>query len=84
MVYSVLILKRAQRQLSRLSRAMYPRVRDSIRDLATTPRPHGCMKLTDREGWRIRVGPVRVVYEINDETRSVTILDIGPRATIYR
>ncbi len=41
-------------------------------------------KLTGREGWRIRVGQYRVIYEIEDVIRVVTVLDVGHRRDIYR
>lgn len=62
---------------------MYPRVRDAIRDLANTPRPPGCKKLVGRDGWRIRVGDYRVIYEIDDSTRIVTVVHIGHRRDVY-
>jgi len=64
--------------------AAYERVRDAIRVLAEAPRPTGCLKLTGRDGWRIRVGNYRVVYEIDDGGRMVTVLHIGHRRDIYR
>ncbi len=56
MSYSIGILRRAQKALARLPKRDYERVRDAIRALAENPRPPGARKLTDREGWRIRVG----------------------------
>ncbi|MEN3000905.1 MAG: type II toxin-antitoxin system RelE/ParE family toxin [Armatimonadota bacterium] len=84
MSYTVQILPRAQRQLAKLPAEVYERVRDALRALAEEPRPHGCLKLTGREGWRIRVGNYRVIYEIDDTNRTVTILDIGHRRDVYR
>ncbi|MBE0431769.1 MAG: type II toxin-antitoxin system RelE/ParE family toxin, partial [Dehalococcoidia bacterium] len=65
MIYSVLILRRAQKELAQLPTETYERVRDAIRDLASDPRPRGGAKLTGREGWRIRVRDYRVVYDID-------------------
>jgi mRNA interferase RelE/StbE len=84
MGYTIHILRRAQRELARLPRESYERVRDAIRALAENSRPRGCLKLTEREGWRIRVGNYRVVYEIDDEQQAVTVLHIGHRRDIYR
>lgn len=56
MNYMVVILQRAQKELAQLPRGVYERVRDAIRTLSQQPRPMGCLKLTGREGWRIRVG----------------------------
>jgi mRNA interferase RelE/StbE len=84
MNYSLIILPRAQKELSQLSSAAYARVRDAIRELAEDPRPPGCLRLIEREGWRLRVGDFRVVYEIDDKQRSVTVLQIGHRVDVYR
>ena len=84
MSYQVNILRRAQKALGGLDQKFYERVRDEIRKLADEPRPTGCSKLTGRDGWRIRVGDYRVIYEINDKEEIVTVLDIGHRRDIYR
>jgi mRNA interferase RelE/StbE len=84
MNYSLTIKKRASKALAKLPNEDYEQVRDAIRDLAKTPRPSGCLKLTGREGWRIRVGVYRVIYQINDPEQKITILDIGHRKDIYR
>ncbi|MGD1102627.1 MAG: type II toxin-antitoxin system RelE/ParE family toxin [Terriglobia bacterium] len=84
MNYLLFILPRAQKELAQLSSAAYPRVRDAIRELAENPRPPGCLKLTGRDGWRLRVGDFRVVYEIDDKQRKVTVFHIGHRRDVYR
>jgi mRNA interferase RelE/StbE len=84
MIYAIAILRRAQRELQRLPLADYERVREAIRALAQNPRPPGCLALTGRAGWRIRIGNYRVIYEINDVQHTVTILHVGHRRDIYR
>ncbi|MFP5261568.1 MAG: type II toxin-antitoxin system RelE family toxin [Blastocatellia bacterium] len=59
-------------------------MKDAIRDLSQVPRPQGCKKLTGREGWRIRVGGYRVIYEIDDARQTLTILPIGNRRDVYK
>ena len=59
MTYAIVILRRAQKELADLPENSYPRVRDTIRDLAQEPKPAGSRKLVGREGWRIRVGTYR-------------------------
>jgi mRNA interferase RelE/StbE len=83
MNYQVLIVRSAQKSLASLSKTNYERVRDAMLALAQNPRPSGCKKLTDREGWRIRVGDYRVIYEIDDPGRTVTVLQIGHRSDVY-
>lgn len=84
MSYQIQILRRAQKALARLPRKDYERTRGAILALAEEPRPPGSKKLTGREGWRLRVGWYRVLYEIEDQIRVVQIIDIGHRRDIYR
>jgi mRNA interferase RelE/StbE len=84
MIYTVLILRRAQKELASLTGPDYVRVRDAILALANDPRPPGCQKLTGREAWRIRVGDYRVLYEINDDALTVTVVHVGHRGSVYR
>lgn len=84
MSYAVNILRRAQRELATLPTDSYTRVRDAIYALGDVPRPPSCLKLSGREGWRIRVGSHRVIYEIDDTQRIVTVLHIGHRRDVYR
>ena len=83
MSYQVLILRRAQKALADLPKGDYERVRDAVATLAETPRPNGSKKLAGRKGWRIREGDYRVIYEVDDGNRQVTVLDIGHRRDIY-
>ncbi|NLG70168.1 MAG: type II toxin-antitoxin system RelE/ParE family toxin [Firmicutes bacterium] len=84
MRYSVFILRRAQKEMAALPLEVYPRVRDAIRDLADDPRPPGVRKLAGRDGWRLRVGDYRVIYDVDDESRRITVLHIGHRRDVYR
>ena len=83
MSYSILTLRRAQKQLGQVPGKDYQRVKDAISSLAQEPRPRGCSKLVAREGWRIRVGDYRVIYEIDDSQQVVTVLHVGNRRDIY-
>ncbi|MFM8925198.1 MAG: element excision factor XisH family protein, partial [Microcystis panniformis] len=56
MNYTIAIKKQASKALANLPQDSYQKVRDGIRALADNPRPAGCLKLTGREGWRIRIG----------------------------
>jgi mRNA interferase RelE/StbE len=83
MSYDVLILRRAQKELANLPKTDYQRIHDAVEALAEEPRPVGCKKLVGREGWRIRVGDYRVIYEVDDTNQKVTVLHIGHRRDIY-
>jgi mRNA interferase RelE/StbE len=82
--YRLFLLPRAQKELARLPTDSYERIRAAIRALAEEPRPPGCRKLTGREGWRIRIGDYRVLYEIEDTPKTVTVVQVGHRRDVYR
>jgi len=84
MTHAARILRRAQKESAQLPTGDYERVRDAIRALSQEPRPRGCRKLTGREGWRIRVGNYRVIYDVDDKQQSLTTLHIGHRRDVYR
>ena len=83
MSYTVLILRRAQKELADIPAKDYERVRNVISTLAQNPRPPGCLKLTARDGWRIRVGDYRVIYAIDDSQQVATVLHVGHRRDVY-
>jgi len=82
--YAVTITRRAQKELAHISAADRASIIAALRGLAVNPRPPGCQKLTDREGWRIRIGQYRAIYEIDDTTLEITVLTIGNRRDVYR
>lgn len=84
MTYAIEILRSAQKQLARLDRQDQDRVLAAIRGLAEEPRPPGCKKLSGREAWRIRVGSIRVIYEIHDNHLRILVVVIGHRREVYR
>jgi mRNA interferase RelE/StbE len=50
--------------------------------LKVNPRPVGCKKLTNEEGYRIRVGNYRILYTIDDTNSSVNIYKIAHRKDV--
>jgi mRNA interferase RelE/StbE len=82
--YALRILPRAEKELSALDSKPYESVKKRIYTLSDEPRPAGCRKLADHPGWRIRVGDYRVVYEVDDAAKMVTVLRVGHRKEIYR
>lgn len=84
MIYSIEILRAAQKQLSKIERTHQQRIIDAIRELAADPRPSGCKKLSGRPAFRIRIGSFRVIYEIHDKQLLVIVVTIGDRKDVYR
>ena len=76
----------AQRDYDKLERSNAPvlrRTSAAILDLRQDPRPPGCIKIGEN-AWRIRVGTYRVVYGIDDSTKTVTLYRIKSRPKAYR
>lgn len=52
--------------------------------LADDPRPHDVRKLIRGLGWRIRVGDWRIIYEIDDDRKVVTVAAVKSRQSAYK
>lgn len=84
-MYRLLIKRSAEQDLRRLSRVVFQRVNTKILTLRDEPRPPGVRKLAaPQEGWRIRVGDYRILYQINDSEQTVTIVRVRHRRDAYR
>ena len=84
MIYKVFILRKIQKELSKIAGKLYEQIKIAIYKLAENPRPTGCRKLTGRNGWRIRIGEYRIIYEIDDKQKTITVLHIGHRRDVYQ
>lgn len=81
--YTIVLSKKAQKQLDKLSDNIAEPILEAIGSLENDPRPHGCKKLKDRDGYRIRIGNYRVIYDIFDTELIVDVITIGHRKDIY-
>ena len=84
MKYNIVITKRAKKELAEISKVYYNNVVEHIFSLSNNPRPSDCKKLknTDSE-YRIRVGVYRIIYTIEDDIITVTIVKIAHRKDVY-
>lgn len=84
MPYEIILKPSAQKDLDLLPDKEVNRISKRIQNLSFNPRPIGSQKLSDIEGYRIRSGDYRVLYEIDDENKSVFIYRIKHRKEVYR
>ncbi len=82
--YRLEVKRTAAKEIADLPKADCRRVVARIQLLARDPRSHGCEKLSGAEKYRVRQGDHRILYEIDDSTRSVTIVKVGNRREVYR
>src|SRR5438477_6990578 len=83
--FQITFASAARKDLESLDPSIGRRVLAKIRQLISSPRPAGCVKLTGfTNRWRIRVGAWRVLYTIDDSARLVDIVAIRHRSDAYR
>ena len=83
-LYEVRVEERVVKELRRYRRDISLRLICAIESLSSNPRPRGARKLVDQPGWRIRVGDYRVLFEVDDASRVVTVYRAGHRSDVYR
>ena len=83
-MHKIEIRRKAHRVLDRLPKNDFNAVLEVVKDLADRPRPKGVEKIKSAGLWRVRQGDYRIVYDIDDEHKIITVLRIGHRREIYR
>jgi len=82
--YKLKILPSARKGLESLHDPVLKRVVQHLRLLTDDPRPRGCRKLVGTDSdYRVRVGDYRIVYEVDDRTRTITVYRIRHRSDVY-
>jgi mRNA interferase RelE/StbE len=81
--YTVVLSRKVQKQLDYFSDNIANPILQAIAKLEEDPRPSGCKKLRGREGYRIRAGNYRIIYEILDNQLIVDVIAVGHRKDIY-
>ena len=74
-----LLDRRVQQELDRVQEPDYSRLAAAPLRLEDDQRPPGCRTLRGLDGWRVRVGDWRVIYQIDDSRRLVTIVAVRRR-----
>lgn len=85
MSYQVEITKTAVKERKKLGNTTRMRIDLALLNLKENSRPPGAIKLTGSQNdWRIRVGDYRILYEIDEKGRLITIWRIAHRRHVYR
>ena len=74
-----------RKALTKLPVNWQKRIVAKIRAVAADPYApnNNLTKVQDREGYRLRVGGWRVIYELHDDRPVMLVLEVGPRGGIY-
>ncbi|WP_291097201.1 MULTISPECIES: type II toxin-antitoxin system RelE family toxin [unclassified Flavobacterium] len=81
--YKVSLTKKAVKHLDKLSDKIAEPIIVAIQNLAENPKPQGYKKLKGRNGFRIRVGDYRIIYDVFDDILLIDVIDLGHRKDIY-
>ena len=82
--YNIRLVQSVAKKLSKLPSEIEDKIYTAIQSLSHNPRPSGCKKLKGHDGYRIRVGDYRIIYQIKDNILTVLVLAIGHRKDIYQ
>ena len=83
--YTVEARPRVRKALRQLDPATWADILGAMRALGTDPRPAGVRSLTGHRPWlRVRVGDYRIIYDVDDTSRTVTVAVVGHRREVYR
>lgn len=84
-MFRVVTTKSFGKALTKLPLNWQKRIVAKIREVAANPYApnHNLTKLQGREGYRLRVGDWRVIYELQDDRLVMLVLEVGPRGGIY-
>ena len=84
--YRLVIKRSAAKEIESIGqKKTRQRVVERIQGLAKNPRPHGCEKLSGKhQRYRIRQGPLRILYEIKDDELIVYVVKVADRSDVYK
>lgn len=83
-MYTVLIRRRAMKDLANIPSDYAQLITQHINDLAQNPCPPDAKKLQNDSGYSQRVGVYRILYDIDTTERILTIYRIKHRREAYR
>ena len=83
--YRLLFKSSVEKDLRRIPGKSRTRCVERISRLAADPRPAGAKQLVGADRtYRLRVGAYRVVYQVDDDLRTVTVAYVRHRRDAYR
>jgi mRNA interferase RelE/StbE len=85
LAWTVQLAAAAEKTLSKLDPPVARRIVRKLEAIAAgDPRRTGEALQGDERAWRYRVGDWRVICDLADESRNITVVRIGHRSSVYR
>jgi mRNA interferase RelE/StbE len=83
--YEILWKKSAARELRNIDSQYIPKIIITIESLSENPFPKGYRKLKNsKQSYRIRIGEYRVIYQVDNLEKIVTVFHIRHRRDAYQ
>ncbi len=82
--YRIVFRRSVTKDLRQIPNQDVQRILKRIKDLADELRGPGAEKVTGEEVYRVRQGNCRILYAVEDDVVTVTIVKVGHRREVYR
>ena len=84
MIYQLRIKRSAEKEMQALPKDALRRIHRKILALAENPLGPGAKKLVGGLGYRLRVGPHRIIFNVDEADKVVEVVAIRHRREAYR
>lgn len=84
MSYQIVIPRTVQKQLDKISPDYLSSIISAIMTLKNNPRNLNTLKMKNVQGYRLKVGNYRVLYDIDDLNQQVILRRVAHRKDVYR
>lgn len=84
MSYEIIWDKKAINFLNKIEPFVAQRIIKLIKEFAEEPRKKQFKKLKGEEGFRLRAGDYRIIFDFNQNTKTIQILMVEHRKNIYK
>jgi mRNA interferase RelE/StbE len=86
MLYHIRYTVSANKELAEIPKVDYKKIVAAINSLAENPFPNGSLKLeaTKEKLFRIRKGNYRIIYSVEHDIITITILKVAHRKDVYK
>ena len=83
-MYKIIVFKSFEKDFNKIPEHLKERVIDKLELLREDPYSKQSKKLINREGWRIRIGDYRIIYDVSDKLKEIYPRKISHRKDIYK
>jgi len=83
--FEILWKSSSEHDLRKIAHQYIPQIIKAVEGLSEDPFPNNCRKLRESESsYRIRIGDYRVIYQVDSQSKVVTIFHVRHRKEAYR